>query len=144
MEQIRIFLVDDEPMAIRHIKRVLGEEQETYQIVGTAENGRQVLEKLEACRPDMILADVCMPVMDGLELAGAVKEHYPEIKVILLTSYKDFSFVQQGLALGIAGYMIKNEITKEQVDSEIKGSFSNQKWRRRKTERILKKTYSIF
>ena len=40
MEQIRIFLVDDEPMAIRHIKRVLGEEQETYQIVGTAENGR--------------------------------------------------------------------------------------------------------
>ena len=100
MEQIRIFLVDDEPMAIRHIKRVLGEEQETYQIVGTAENGRQVLEKLEACRPDMILADVCMPVMDGLELAGAVKEHYPEIKVILLTSYKDFSFVCRGLPWG--------------------------------------------
>ena len=64
--------------------------------------------------------------------------------MILLTSYKDFSFVQQGIALGIAGYMIKNEITKEQVDSEIKGLFSNQKWRRRKTGRILKKLTQFF
>ena len=117
MEQIKIFLVDDEPMAIRHIKRVLGDNQEAYQIVGTAENGRQALKMLEICHPDMILADICMPVMDGLELAGTVKEHYPDIKVILLTSYKDFSFVQQGIALGISGYMIKNEITKEQVIS---------------------------
>ena len=101
MEQIKIFLVDDEPMAIRHIKRVLGDNQEAYQIVGTAENGRQALKMLEICHPDMILADICMPVMDGLELAGTVKEHYPDIKVILLTSYKDFSFVQQGIALGI-------------------------------------------
>lgn len=144
MEQIRIFLVDDEPMAIRHIKRVLGEEQETYQIVGTAENGRQVLEKLEACRPDMILADVCMPVMDGLELAGAVKEHYPEIKVILLTSYKDFSFVQQGLALGIAGYMIKNEITKEQVDSEIKRLFLQSKMEKEKNRTYFEKNLLNF
>lgn len=63
MEQIRIFLVDDEPMAIRHIKRVLGDNQEAYQIVGTAENGSQALEKLESCHPDMILADICLSLI---------------------------------------------------------------------------------
>lgn len=144
MEQIRIFLVDDEPMAIRHIKRVLGDNQEAYQIVGTAENGSQALEKLESCHPDMILADICMPVMDGLELAGAVKAHYPEIKVILLTSYKDFSFVQQGLTLGISGYMIKNEITKEQVNAEIERLFLESKMEKEKNRIYFEKNIYNF
>ena len=144
MEQIKIFLVDDEPMAIRHIKRVLGDNQEAYQIVGTAENGRQALKMLEICHPDMILADICMPVMDGLELAGTVKEHYPDIKVILLTSYKDFSFVQQGLALGISGYMIKNEITKEQVISEIERLFLESKMEKEKNRTYFEKNIHDF
>ncbi len=69
MEQIRIFLVDDEPMAIRHIKRVLGEEQETYQIVGTAENGRQVLEKLDTAVEKLRRYRDTMPAETFLHIA---------------------------------------------------------------------------
>ena len=73
MKKLKIFLVDDEPIDLRHFKRMLNEENKMYELVGDAENGKKALEKIELLKPDIVLADIQMPVMDGLELAEKIK-----------------------------------------------------------------------
>ena len=78
MQRIKIFLVDDEAIAIRHFQRVLNKGSDFYEVAGTAEHGAAALKKIEQVKPDVVFADVQMPVMDGLELAEEIKKQYPK------------------------------------------------------------------
>lgn len=120
MQRIKIFLVDDEAIAIRHFQRVLNKGSDFYEVAGTAEHGAAALKKIEQVKPDVVFADVQMPVMDGLELAEEIKKQYPTMKVILLTAYKDFSYAQRGMNAGVYAYLVKHEITREQVEGILR------------------------
>lgn len=120
MRKIRILLVDDENMAIRHFRKMMEGSSEAYEFAGEAANGMEALKKIEMLNPDIVFADVRMPVMDGLELAENVRKRFPSVKVILLSAYKDFAYIQQGLHIGVSGYLVKHEITRTQVDAIIR------------------------
>jgi DNA-binding NarL/FixJ family response regulator len=109
---IRLFIADDHQMFIDGIKSLLHDDS-NIEIIGEANNGKQVLEKLEELSPDIILMDIGMPELNGIETANMVSEKYPTIKIIALTMYDDNNHVVKMLKAGAKGYVLKNTSRQE-------------------------------
>lgn len=107
MDPVRIMLVDDHKMIREGIKTYLAED-DSYQIVAEAENGVDCLKQLNSVEVDLVLSDLNMPEMDGLELAKELKDKYPDIKLIALTMMGESQHIKQMLAEGAMGYLLKN------------------------------------
>lgn len=106
---IRILIVDDQVLFAASLKVVLaGFGQRVFDVVGTAKNGRECLDFLETQQPDLILMDVRMPEMDGVEAAARVHRLYPDIHIMMLTTFDDDAYVAQALSAGATGYVLKN------------------------------------
>ena len=102
-----VFIVDDEPFIIEGMKALVPWEEYGLYVVGVASNGREALAEIENVPVDILLTDIMMPVMDGLELISKVKERNPDIKCIVLSGYQEFNYVKKGMELGIENYLLK-------------------------------------
>lgn len=107
MSTIKIFLVDDHKMIREGFKKYL-ETNSEIEIIGEAENGVVCLEKLENISPDVVVTDVNMPEMNGIELTKNIASKYPDIKIIGLTMLDDHRHVKQLLSEGASGYLLKD------------------------------------
>lgn len=111
MNQIcKVLIVDDEILVRQGIKYVLDCEQEGFQIVGEAANGREALNSLLTLQPHIIITDIVMPVMDGEELTRLVKRDYPDTEVIVLSSFSEFHYVRSTFQHGVADYILKPKL----------------------------------
>ncbi|MBI3194186.1 MAG: response regulator transcription factor [Ignavibacteriae bacterium] len=106
-ETIRILIVDDHPMVIAGIKTFLAEYPH-IRIIGEAGNGKEAIERAKTSLPDIILMDISMPVMNGLDATRAVMKHFPTIDVIILTMHDDREYIRQIFQCGAKGYVLKN------------------------------------
>ena len=105
---INIILVDDQKIVREGIKMILSLEEE-INIMDEAENGRQLLEILNDDKlPDVILMDVRMPIMDGVEATKIIKKNYKNIKVIILTTFNEDEYIFDGIKNGADGYILKD------------------------------------
>lgn len=102
-----IFLVDDEALELETLRDYIRWEEMGIYVVGTAGNGREALEKIEATRPDIVLTDVQMPIMNGIDLAHTLNERYDWIQVMFLTGHDEFHYVKSALHAGAVGYLLK-------------------------------------
>ncbi|WP_436376022.1 response regulator [Cytobacillus sp. BC1816] len=102
-----VFIVDDEPFIIEGMKALVQWEDYGLHVVGDASNGREALGKIECIQVDILLTDIMMPVMDGLQLISKIKERNPNIKCIILSGYQEFNYVKKGMELGIENYLLK-------------------------------------
>jgi len=106
---IRIVIADDQTLFASSLKIVLdGFGEGTFRVVGVAQDGKECLEICETARPDMVLMDVRMPVMDGVEAARILHERHPGIRIMMLTTFDDDAYVTQALGSGATGYVLKN------------------------------------
>lgn len=103
---IKILIADDQQLICDSLKIVL-ETQPDFKVTDTVSNGKEVLEAIKKNKPDIILMDVRMPVMDGTVCTKHVKQQYPEIKVIILTTFDDDDFIFSALKYGASGYLLK-------------------------------------
>jgi DNA-binding NarL/FixJ family response regulator len=106
-QPIRILLVDDQRL-MREGLRILLELETDLEIVGEAENGEAALAAYETLQPDVVLMDVRMPGMDGVEATWRLRERWPEARVIILTTFDDDEYVFEGLRAGALGYLLKD------------------------------------
>ncbi|UUZ79883.1 response regulator [Paenibacillus sp. P26] len=106
----RILVVDDEMLVRQGIIHLLNWESEGFQIVGEAANGKEALELVHLHRPHIILTDIVMPVMDGTELTKVVKAMYPDIEIVVLSSFGEFEYVRSTFQSGVADYMLKPKL----------------------------------
>jgi DNA-binding NarL/FixJ family response regulator len=106
-ESIRILLVDDQRL-MREGLRILLELEPDLQVVGEAPDGQAALEAYEELRPDVVLMDVRMPGMDGVEATWRLRERWPAARVIILTTFDDDEYVFEGLRAGALGYLLKD------------------------------------
>lgn len=114
----RTLIVDDE-LLIRHgIKHYL--KWDEFQIVGEAANGREALELIESLKPHIVLTDIVMPIMDGEELTRVIKEKYPHIEVIILSSFGEFHYVRSAFQCGVVDYILKPNLNSEELLSVLK------------------------
>lgn len=109
--RIDIVLADDQPLVRESLKLLLGEERDFR--LRTAANGRQARELCLAEQPDIVLMDIHMPEMDGLEATRQIKEKWPEIKVIIMTTFEEIHYAAESLRLGAEGYLLKTLHPKE-------------------------------
>ena len=111
---IKVLIADDHPLLSKGIQELLAD-HELIEVNHIAHNGKEVLSILKKYEIDVILLDINMPVMDGLETCKQVKKKYPKVAVLALTMYKNGSFVQQMLKNGALGYLLKNTEYRELV-----------------------------
>lgn len=109
-ELCRILIVDDEILIRQGIKHYIDWEQEGFLIVGEASNGQEALEIIEAAKPHIIMTDIVMPIMDGEELTKIVKERYPQIEIIILSSFGEFDYVRSTFQSGVVDYILKPKL----------------------------------
>ena len=115
----RVMLVDDEPLILAGIASMLCWEDHDCRIVGKATNGQQALEKMEELRPDLVITDIKMPAMDGLELMRQARERGYAAKFILLTNLEEFSLAREALSLGAMEYLVKLEMNEETLTKTL-------------------------
>ncbi|GBO54875.1 DNA-binding response regulator, LuxR family [Pseudanabaena sp. lw0831] len=110
--KIRILLVDDHSFIRRALKISLGDES-ALEIVGEAENGQFAIAQVESLQPDVVLMDIQMPLMDGVEATKQICDRFPETKVLILTVDDTEEYVSQALKYGASGYILKNTSPEE-------------------------------
>lgn len=111
---IRVLLADDQALFRKGLFLLLST-QPAIEIVGQAANGREALELAAGSKPDVVLMDLKMPVMDGVEATRLLKQRQPECAVIVLTTFDDDEFIFEGLRAGAIGYLLKEASTEELV-----------------------------
>ncbi|WP_127489654.1 response regulator transcription factor [Paenibacillus ehimensis] len=111
----RVFLVDDEPFIMEGLAYLIDWERHGLQIVGKAGDGAEALEALAGEPIDILITDIQMPRMNGLELIRSVRELQPDVKFIILSGYNDFDYVKEGVTLGIENYLLKPVNTEELI-----------------------------
>ncbi len=110
-----IVLVDDEVLIRQGIKHYLNWEQEGFRIAGEASNGKEALSLIDKLRPHIVLTDIVMPVMDGEELTRQIKSLYPDIEVIILSSFGEFDYVRATFQSGVADYILKPKLEENEL-----------------------------
>ena len=112
MEPISILLADDHTL-VRAGIRALIEQLPTVKVVGEAKDGREALRLVKERKPDLILMDVAMPGLNGLEATARVSKEFPDVRVIILSMYANEEYVREAINAGAAGYLVKRSATTE-------------------------------
>lgn len=110
--RIRIGLVDDHSLVRDGIKSLLAI-VDTVEVIGEAENGHEALHMVEQFQPDLLLVDIGLKDMNGLELTRRLKQHSPFLKILILSMYDNFEYVSESIRSGASGYVLKNSPSRE-------------------------------
>ncbi len=106
-EKIKVFLVEDEYVVREGIKNKIDWEGNGYEFVGEAGDGEQAYARIKKLSPDIVITDIRMPFMDGLELTRLIRESLPDTSVIILSGFGEFEYAKEGIQLGVAEYLLK-------------------------------------
>lgn len=122
---VKVLLVDDEVLALNYLAGLINWEEHGCQIVGQATSGKKALELYEKYNPQIVISDIRMIGMDGLELAKRLKEKDLATVVILLSAYKDFEYAQKGIQYGVSNYLLKHEMSEGTLVQELDKAKAN-------------------
>lgn len=112
---IRLLLAEDQTIIRQGLRRLLDAHAD-LQVVGEAENGQQAVE-LATLQPDLVLMDIRMPVMDGMTATQIICDRFPNIKVLVLTTFDDEQYIEQVMEFGAIGYLLKDTPSEELADA---------------------------
>ncbi|HEY4662095.1 MAG TPA: response regulator transcription factor [Candidatus Humimicrobiaceae bacterium] len=115
---IKVLIVDDHPLVRKGIKTILSV-YDDIEVIGEAENGKEALEICGKCLPDVVLMDLIMPEINGIETTKKMLENWSTIKVVTLTSFVDKKLIEDSLKAGAIGYVLKN-VSGENLVSTIR------------------------
>ena len=139
MKKLRILLADDH-IVMRTGLRALLERQPTLEVVGESENGRETIELVASLRPDVVVMDIGMPVLNGIEATKRIATEYPTTAVVILSMHADESYVMRALKAGARGYLLKDSAPSDLI-SAVQTVSQNKSFFSPKVSRILAEDY---
>ena len=107
MSKIKLLIADDHPIFLNGFCSAIELQYPEFKIIGAVSNGRAAVEKAEELKPDVVLLDVRMPVMGGVEAATRIKARYPDVKIVMLTTFDEKELIADALKAGAMGYILK-------------------------------------
>ena len=117
---IKVLIVDDEPLVCAGISSMLRYDDSEIEILGSAHNGQEAEDMIRLMRPEIVITDIKMPVMSGLDLVDSSAKRYGRIPLfIILTSFDDFEYARRALQTRVVDYLIKLELTQETLRNSI-------------------------
>ncbi|GGD47651.1 response regulator [Paenibacillus nasutitermitis] len=108
--KLKVMLVDDELLVRLGIKSLIDWDKHDFEFIGDASDGEKALELMQMSVPDILLTDIVMPRMNGLELIEAVRQRYPKTLIIVLSSHDEFEYVRKAMKLGVEDYLLKTSM----------------------------------
>ncbi len=117
MDKIKILVVDDHPMVLEGMRSML-EQISFVHLNGTAANAYEAIEKIKISLPDIVITDINMPEISGIELTSKIKTEFPTVKLIAMSTFKERSYISQMIQNGASGYMLKSA-SKEEIEEAI-------------------------
>ena len=118
---IKVLLVDDEKLALEYLEDIINWEYYGFEIVGITTDAEQALKLFRKHRPHLVISDVRMPTMSGLELVTMIREIDKRVHILFMSGYKNFSYVKQAIRLGIDDYLLKSDVDEESFLQKILG-----------------------
>ncbi len=112
---IKVLIVDDELLVRVGLKSTLNWEDHGYLLVGEAKNAKEAIELFDRHSPEILLTDISMPGLNGLELISLLREKNPQLQSIILTHYEDFHYAREAVSLGVRDYIVKSNLTPERL-----------------------------
>ncbi len=119
---IKVLIADDQEL-IRQSLQIVLNSKEGMEVTDVASDGREVIQCVRKQKPDVVLMDIRMPKMDGVQCTKIIKENYPEVKIIILTTFDDDEYVYNALKFGASGYLLKG-VSMEELDNAIRTVYS--------------------
>ncbi len=119
MRKLKVMIVDDEVLAIKDLEKLIPWEEHGFQIVATATNSSKALELYQEYYPEIIFADIRMPIMDGLKLSQMIFSYGHSVRIILLTAYRDFDYAKKAIEIGVSNYLLKHDINEVTILKEL-------------------------
>ena len=116
---IKVLLVDDEKLALEYLENIINWEYYDFQLVGVTTDREQALAIYRKYRPELIISDIRMPGMSGIDLVQIIRENDKNSHILFLSGYRDFNYVKQGIRLGIDDYLLKSDIEEESLLKKI-------------------------
>lgn len=116
VEKIRVILADDHTILRDGIRALLADETD-IQLIGEAEDGRAAVRMACELRPDIVIMDIAMPLLNGLEATRQIKRHLPETEVLILSMHDNEEYIRQVLAAGAMGYILKDAAARELIEA---------------------------
>lgn len=136
---LKVFLVEDEFVVREGIKRNIDWQANGYEFCGEAGDGELAFPMIQKIKPDIVITDIRMPFMDGLELSRLIKKEFPWIEIVILTGFEEFEYAKEAISLGVAKYLLKpisgDELLKEIADIA-------DKIKEKKKEREIREKYA--
>ena len=137
-EKIKVFLVEDEYVMREGIKNNIDWAGNGYEFVGEAGDGELALPMIQKLRPDIVITDIKMPFMDGLELSRLIKKEFPWMEIIILSGYAEFDYAKEAISIGVAHYLTK-PINSDELLSQVNSLA--ERIEEKKQERKLREKY---
>jgi two-component system response regulator YesN len=103
----RVLIVEDEPAAGRYLRSMIELGHSGFEVIGIAKNGSEALDQIRRLDPDLVITDVKMPVMDGIELVAELKLHYPSLPAVIVSGHQEFEYARRALDTGVVDYLLK-------------------------------------
>ena len=151
---LKVFLVEDEFVVREGIKKNINWEANGYEFCGDASDGELAFPMIQKLKPDIVITDIRMPFMDGLELSRLIKKEMPWIEIIILTGHQEFEYAKEGIKLGVAQYLSKpisgDDLLREvdevavRIDQKHKEQEIQEKYRKEMEENFLKEKKELF
>lgn len=117
--KLRVVLIDDDILALSSTEDLIRDPSLNLELAGSFDNARTALLRLPKLNADLVITDIQMPQMNGLDLLQAIKKDFPNIEVLLLTAYSDFDYARKAVTFGASGYILKHELSVESLKSSL-------------------------
>jgi DNA-binding NarL/FixJ family response regulator len=140
MEKIKILLVDDHQIILDGVKTMIVEEAD-IDFIGCASNGVKALEMIKLHSPDIVISDISMPDMTGIELTGQIQELYPNSKVLILSMYTTDDYIYNAIKAGARGILPKQDTTREMLLEAVRTIYAGEQYFAPKISKNLMKNY---